>query len=216
MSPGSGRTRLSHDERRATILEAAARAIVAHGVQGFRLQDVADEAGVSQPLVSSHVDDRDELIAAAFVRVDERELRTVEAEARGADPGRTAIVRFLRRATIPSEEDALGGDLPGSDGWELWSQVSSRARFSPVVRDALRARQAAWIAALAGLLRDGAAGQDAPARLDAERVALLLITVSDGLGPALRCGLVDDDGARGVLEDALDGALRRPGGHPAY
>lgn len=208
MSPGTGRTRLSHAERRATILEAAARVIVARGVQGFRLQDVADEAGVSQPLVSSHVDDRDELIAAAFVRVDERDLEAVEADARDGEPGRAAIVRFLRRATIPSQDDPLGDELPGTDGWELWSQVSSRARFSPVVREALLARQAAWIGALTGLLRDGHAGEDVPARLAPERVALLLITVSDGLGPALRCGLVDDDGARRVLEDALDGALR--------
>lgn len=205
MSSGPARTRLSHAERRATILDAAARVIVAHGVHGFRLQDVADEAGVSQPLVSSHVDDRDELIAASFVRVDERELEAVEADARRAEPGRAAIVRFLRRATIPSPGDGVGDALPG---WELWSQVSSRARFSPVVRDAVRARQAAWIAALAGLLRDGRAGEDVAAAFDADRVALLLITVSDGLGPALHCGLLDDDGARSVLEDALDGALR--------
>lgn len=208
MSPGTGRTRLSHAERRATILEAAARAIVAHGVQGFRLQDVADEAGVSQPLISSHVDDRDDLIAAAFVLVDERELRAVEADARRSPPGRPAIVRFLRRATIPSDDDVPGEELPDGDGWELWSQVSSRACHASAVRDALRVRQSAWIAALAGLLRDGAAGEDVPDHVDADRVALLLTTVSDGLGPALRCGLVDDDGARGVLEDALDGALR--------
>ncbi|MDO9410304.1 TetR/AcrR family transcriptional regulator [Patulibacter sp.] len=208
MSPGTPRTRLSHAERRTTILDAAARVIVAHGVHGFRLQDVADEAGVSQPLVSSHVDDRDELIAAAFVRVDERELRAVEADARGAEPGRAAIVRFLRRATIPSSGEAPEGELPGEDGWELWNQVSSRARFSPVVRDAVGSRQAAWIAALTGLLRDGLAGAHLPAAVDPERVALLLITVSDGLGPALNCGLLDDDGARAVLEDALDGALR--------
>lgn len=213
MSTGSARTRLSHAQRRETILDAAARVIVAHGVHGFRLQDVADEAGVSQPLVSSHVDDRDELIAASFVRVDARELEAIEADARRARPGRQAIVRFLRRATIPSggEPDGDGDEDPallGGDGWELWSQVSSRARFSPVVRDAVRARQDAWIAALAGLLRDGGAGEDVPEHVDAERVALLLITVSDGLGPALHCGIVDDEGARAVLEDALDGALR--------
>jgi AcrR family transcriptional regulator len=208
VSTGPARTRLTHAERRETILEAAARAIVTHGVHAFRLQDVADEAGVSQPLVSSHVDDRDELIAEAFVRVDERELAAVEADAREAEPGRTAIVRFLRRATIPGDETRGDGLLAGGDGWELWSQVSSRARFSPVVREAVSARQAAWIAALAGLLRDGAAGEDVPSHVDPERVALLLITVSDGLGPALNCGLVDDEGARGVLADALDGALR--------
>ena len=209
MSPGSARPRLSHSERRDTILDAAARAIVAHGVQAFRLQDVADEAGVSQPLVSSHVDDRDELIAAAFVRVDERELQAVEADARGDAPGRAAIVRFLRRATLPADDEADDDPtLPGTAGWELWTQVSSRARFSPVVRDAVRERQAAWISALAALLADGRAGADVPAGIDPERVALLLITVSDGLGPALHCGLVDDDGAERVLQDALDGALR--------
>lgn len=207
MSPG--RPRLSHAERRDTILDAAARAIVAHGVQAFRLQDVADEAGVSQPLVSSHVDDRDQLIADALVRADERDLRAVEADARGGPPGREAIVRFLRRATLSAGDDAAAPDsLPGTDGWQLWTQVSSRARFSSVVRDAVRDRQAAWIGALAALLADGRAGADVPPSIDPERVALLLITVSDGLGPALHCGLVDDEGAERVLQDALDGALR--------
>ena len=204
MSSGTARPRLSHAERRATILDAAARVIVAHGVHGFRLQDVADEAGVSQPLVSSHVDDRDGLVAAAFVRADERELRAVEADARGAEPGRAAIVRFLRRATIPGDD----GDEDERSGWELWTQVSSRARFSPVVREAVRTRQAAWIDALAGLLRDGRAGADVGTAIDPARAALLLITVSDGLGPALHCGTLDEDGARAVLEDALDAALR--------
>jgi AcrR family transcriptional regulator len=208
VSPGSSRTRLSHAERRETILDAAARTIVAHGVHGFRLQDVADEAGVSQPLVSSHVADRDELIASAFVRVDERELTAIEADARRAEPGRAAIVRFLGRATIPSDEDASDAGFLAGDSWELWSQVASRARFAPVVREAVRERQAAWIAALAGLLRDGRAGEDVPASVNPDRVALLLVTVSDGLGPALHCGMLDDEGARRVLEDALDGALR--------
>lgn len=209
MNTGSARPRLSHSERRDTILDAAARAIVAHGVQAFRLQDVADEAGVSQPLVSSHVDDRDALIAGAFVRTDERELRAVEAEARSGPPGREAIVRFLRRATLPADEDGDGRtSLPGTDGWQLWTQVLSRARFSSVVRDAVRQRQASWVGALAALLADGRAGADVPAGIDPERVALLLVTVSDGLGPALDCGLVDDAGAERVLQDALDAALR--------
>lgn len=207
MTTGSGRQRLTHAERRETILDATARVIVSQGVQAFRLQDVADVAGVSQPLVSSHVDDRDELIAAAFVRTDERELQDVEADARDAAPGREAIVRFLRRATLPEPDGSVAPALPGTDGWELWSQVASRARFSPVVRGALRSRQAAWVAALASLLADGRAGTGVPATIDPERVALLLTAVSDGLGAALLCGHVDEAGALRVLEDALDGAL---------
>lgn len=208
--PGPARTRLSRAGRRATILDAAARVIVARDVHGFRLQDVADEAGVSQPLVSSHVQSRDGLVAASFVRADERALRAVEADARSAGPDRASIVRFLRRATIPErthEHDGGGGLDPGA-GWELWSQVFSAARLLPLVRDAVRDRQAAWVAALAGLLRDGSAGEDVPDGVDADRAALLLITVSDGLGPALHCGLIDDEAARGVLADALDAALR--------
>jgi AcrR family transcriptional regulator len=197
----SGRTRLSHAERRATILDAAARVIADRGVQGFRLQDVADAAGVSQPLVSSHVSSRDELVAAAFVRTDERGLHEVEKEARTGARGRAAVELFLRRATIPEEA------YEGSDGRELWSQVTSRSRFSPVVREAVVARQAAWIGALAGVLREGR-GHGIPDAIDAEGVALLLVTVSDGLGPALHGGILDEDEALAVIRRALDGVLR--------
>ncbi|WP_022926852.1 TetR/AcrR family transcriptional regulator [Patulibacter americanus] len=198
--PPVGRTRLTHAERRATILDAAARVIVDRGVQGFRLQDVADAAGVSQPLVSSHVSSRDELVAEAFVRADERELQDVEDDVSAAAPGRDAVVLFLRRATIPDQQS-------NSDGRELWSQVTSRSRFSPVVREAVRARQGAWVAALAATLRAGR-GRDVPDGLDVDAVATLLITISDGLGPALNGGLVDADAATRVLDDALDAVLR--------
>ncbi|WP_210495959.1 TetR/AcrR family transcriptional regulator [Patulibacter sp. SYSU D01012] len=198
--PGPARTRLTHEERRAGILDAAGRVIVDRGVHAFRIQDVADAAGVSQPLVSAHFSSRDELIAAAFLRADERALADVVDELAALPPGRERIVRFVHSSTLEDDQQT-------PDGRELWHQLWTQARFSPVVQDVVRDRQAAWIALLTDVLAEARQTGDAPAALDPARAAVLLMAVVDGLTAPLRCGIVTDDEAVAVLDDAVGAIL---------
>ncbi|MGX6448624.1 TetR/AcrR family transcriptional regulator [Patulibacter sp. S7RM1-6] len=198
--PGPARTRLTHEERRAGILDAAALVIVDRGVHAFRIQDVADAAGVSQPLVSAHFSSRDDLIAAAFLRADERALEDVAEELRALAPGRERVQRFVRSSTL--EEDAHA-----PDGRELWHQLWTQARFSPVVQAVVRDRQAAWIALLTDVLAEARDAGDAPAALVPARAAVLLMAVVDGLTAPLRCGILTDDEAVAVLDDAVAATL---------
>lgn len=198
--PGPARTRLTHEERRAGILDAAARVIVDRGVHAFRIQDVADAAGVSQPLVSAHFSSRDDLIAAAFLRADERALDDVAEELRALPPGRERVMRFVHSSTLEDDQQT-------PDGRELWHQLWTQARFSPVVQDVVRERQEAWIALLTEVLGDARDTGDAPADLEPSRAAVLLMAVVDGLTAPLRCDILTDEQAVAVLDDAVGAIL---------
>ena len=194
------RTRLSPDARRAQLIEVAAPIIVKHGVHAFRLQDVADAAGVSQPLVSSYFATRDELVVAAFVRADERsfdEIETIaDSQAVGFD-GVQAVV--LESLTL---------DPLRATSWDLWLQLWAHGRFSVPIREALRSRQAAWVELVTRLVVRGGEDGSVEAGVDATRVASLIVTAVDGVSSALRCGLMSEAEAARICVDVMDAALR--------
>lgn len=216
--PEPARTRLTHGERRGLILDAAARVIASRGLHAFRLQDVADEAGVSQALVSTHFKSRDDLVIQTFERADAQALDGAAGILDGTaarpngsvlpddlvgvpDSGLARIREFLHRATIEETREE------GHEGRELWHQVFAQARFSPAIRASVRTRQTAWTDRLADYVRAAQADGSVTATIDPDRTALLLVTVLDGLTPSLRCDLIDVDQARGVVDDAIHGIL---------
>ena len=62
------RRRRTADEARHAILDAAEKALVAAGPAGIRLQEVAEQVGVSHPTVLHHFGSREGLIEAVVAR----------------------------------------------------------------------------------------------------------------------------------------------------
>ncbi|MCK9250887.1 MAG: TetR family transcriptional regulator [Solirubrobacteraceae bacterium] len=197
--PDARRIRLTYAERRGEILDAAARVIVARGLHAFRIRDVADEAGVSQPLVSTHFRSREELVLEAFERADERALQTILAHDPHDADGRARAVAYLDAIVAASDEP--------DDGIELWHQVWTHATFSDAIRDAVHVRQTAWIARLAERIRSGQDDGSVAPTVDAASTAQLLVVVIDGLAPSQRAGLIDRATALRMLDDAIDAFL---------
>ena len=74
-------------ERRPQILEAAARVIAARGLDGTRLSDVAEEAGVSVGTVQHYFHSRSRLLMEAFAFVNGRaQERWLDAASEEPDP----------------------------------------------------------------------------------------------------------------------------------
>jgi AcrR family transcriptional regulator len=189
--------RMSAEARRAELVEAAGRAIVAHGVGGFRVRDVADEAGVSQPLVSNHFRSREELVREAFVQADERATAVISERSASAANALDA----LRVELLLCLDDQ--GDPVVAQAWRLWQELWTHGMVTPELRDVIAERQAAWIARIEHLITRGEEDGSVRAGVDREAAALLLTTLVDGLGPSLRWGFVDLATATTMLEDAL-------------
>ncbi len=87
--------RISADERRAEIIEAAVTAFAASGYAGTSTETIADLAGVSQPYVFRLFGSKQDLFLAAVDRAFERVTLAFEAAARtpvGKLPGMSPIL----------------------------------------------------------------------------------------------------------------------------
>src|SRR3954451_13385548 len=58
---GTSRRRLSRDERKARILDAAAEVFASHGYESTSIDEVAEAAGISKPVIYDHFDSKKDL-----------------------------------------------------------------------------------------------------------------------------------------------------------
>jgi AcrR family transcriptional regulator len=88
---------LGPERRRPEVLDAALKLFLESGYDGTSMQAVADEAGVTKPVVYACFDSKDELFRALLSREEERivgEIQGVFANADLSDPETTLIEGF--------------------------------------------------------------------------------------------------------------------------
>jgi AcrR family transcriptional regulator len=73
------RQRLSRDERHVQLLETAAAIVRSEGADGLTLGRVAEEAGVSKPIVYDHFETRGGLLKELYQRIDEQQTEAARA-----------------------------------------------------------------------------------------------------------------------------------------
>lgn len=205
MSNGEGgetrrRRRLDAATRRVEIANAAARVIIERGMHALRVQQVADEAGVSQPLVSQHFRSRDELIGAAFVLYDQLAYDAIVASIDAEAPGRERVERFLALS--------LRNDSEVTRSWTLWQQAWAYSSFSQELSRLIEERHAIWVGQCADLIRAGQEDGSIPAEIDAAKAGTVLMMVLDGAGVSFRYRLMDADQVLRVMADAITETLR--------
>lgn len=100
MPPRSTSTRqlLPREERRASILRAAARAFVREGFASTSMDDVAAEAGITRLIVYRHFGSKEDLYRAVLERVAGRIQEEFAAAAGSTDPSDFTIRMLLRVA----------------------------------------------------------------------------------------------------------------------
>lgn len=153
-------TRRDPIKTRRTVLDAAARAVVAHGA-GVSLDVIAREAGVSKSGLLHHFPSREHLLVAAAEDMVQQFRDAVTAAADPGDHGRGRLVRAYVNASFDSIEDE-----PQVPDYVL---LGAALATVPGVRELLRADKEHWDAAFAA---DG---------LDPQR-ALLITRAADGAG----------------------------------
>jgi AcrR family transcriptional regulator len=96
----TGRKRAAHlgpERRRPEVLDAALELFLEHGYDGTSMQAVADQAGVTKPVVYACFPSKDKLFRALLAREEERILGEIQAAFEGADlsdPESTLIEGF--------------------------------------------------------------------------------------------------------------------------
>lgn len=163
--------------QRERILAAAEKLLVTHGVEGSRLRDVAEAAGVSIGTVQHYFDTRDRLIAELFEWSSERRLSAwLAAAPEGTDPW-THLVALLNAS------------LPEPLVWRsrVWIEFCAMARVDQLRRKLGRFYDA-WRPPFRQAIEDGIATGVFHPTSPVEDIVDLFVILGDGASVAISLG----------------------------
>ena len=95
------------EARRAQLAEAAQRALLSRGLEGLRLRDVADEAGVTPAAVLYYYGDLDELMAETYRQAIDRFCRSREETAEQHPDARDRLRSCIDSGVATGPDDLL-------------------------------------------------------------------------------------------------------------
>lgn len=132
---------MARADRAAQLVAVAERLIAERGVVATSMEDVADAAGVTKPVVYDHFGSKDGLLCALIDRAGEELHRRTAVAVEGIADGYETLRQGLR---------AYFETMDRRDGvW--WALLDATGAVSPATLEAVeaaRTRQAAWIADL--------------------------------------------------------------------
>jgi AcrR family transcriptional regulator len=176
-------------DRRAAILDAAIGVIARRGVRGFRVEQVAEQAGVAVSLLYYYFGSRNGLVRATLDHANERAATTTP----DSGSGRATVEASLLAELDPEARDTS----------VVWGEVLASAVFEAELRDQLRDACGTWndlvAAAIAAGIEDGSVPDTVDARAAAERLTALV----DGLSARWLAGMIERDRARELLAGAV-------------
>ena len=162
--------RLSPDDRRQAILDAALAVARRQGLGATTVRDVAAEMGTSSGLIHHYFDSMDDVLAAAFQQAAGLDLRRAR-DAIAAEP------------TAAAQLDAfIGSYAPAQSDWtmQLWLDAWSEAARRPTLQHVSRRLNREWQALVRTVIEHGLeSGEFSTDEPDA--AAWRLLSVLDGL-----------------------------------
>jgi AcrR family transcriptional regulator len=163
------RTRLTAEQRRESILNAASEVFAAAGYRAAKVSDVAARIGVSEPVIFQNFGSKEALYAAVLDRVAHRILGELQAQA--GQHGSAAEV--LAHVLSPSR--ASGRHRPGTHGTLFGDAATLLA--DPGLTEPARSAARSLSGHLADMVRRGQADGSIRADADPEAAAWMLLSV---------------------------------------
>ncbi|MFE2721659.1 TetR/AcrR family transcriptional regulator [Kitasatospora sp. NPDC059327] len=175
---------VDHEERRAHIIEALLRVAADGGLHAVTMRSVATGAGVSVRLVQYYFDTKEQLLLAALthlaVRMGERVRDRVREAGSSTDP--RDVVEAVLLEAVPTDRESRTFHLVYTEYAVL--SVTDPALAGQPFLAAPDEMEAFLVDRLAAAQRAG----DADPHLDARREAVVLLSVSAGLGLSVLLG----------------------------
>ncbi|MQA01750.1 MAG: TetR family transcriptional regulator [Streptosporangiales bacterium] len=184
-------------QRRLQIIAATSEVICRNGVDGARLKDIADEAGVSLGMVQHYFRHRDELVVTTMSSLLELTLATWRVVAAAEhDPVKRlfALLRFQ-----------VAGWAPFGKRWSFWVEFWSAASRHDTLNTYAKDVYGAWTEPFRTTIEEGVAAGAFRPTSPTDLLITRLMCLSDGA--ALRV-LFDPDGLSqdGMFDLLIDSA----------
>ncbi|GAP61588.1 hypothetical protein ARMA_0011 [Ardenticatena maritima] len=196
------------EERRAKILQAAARVFAQQGFQAARMEDIAAEAGVAKGTLYLYFKNKDDLVLGLLEQFFTVEFSSLHALLDA--PG--SVRERLEQLSLHLAQETLAMQDLLAIGYEFYAVAARR----PDVREVLRAYFQQWHEALATLLQQGVERGELRA-VDVDAAATTLIALFEG---TVLLWFTDPQSVRLTyhLQQGIalffDGMTKQPGGTP--
>ncbi|MFE6688502.1 TetR/AcrR family transcriptional regulator [Streptomyces sp. NPDC057743] len=191
--------KVDHEARRQEISEALFRLANTRGVDGVSLRDVATEAGISLGRIQHYFRTKDELLLFALRHINHMATERIRQciEALAEDPTPRTVLRACCAGMLPLDPESRAGLLVAA------------AYYSRAVHDpALGAEARDGIPKLRDFFTDqlrlAAARGELPPERATEDEAMLLISLTDGLGSYVLLGVHEPEKALDLLDRHLE------------
>ena len=191
--------RVDHEERRRQIADALLRAAATRGLHATGMREVAAEAGVSLRLVQYYFGTKEELVLFATQQLAAQYAARVMAringlkEAAGQARPRDVIAAILTEA-VPADDERRTFTIVYTAYLAL-SLTDPALAITPLIRNS-----SAVIDVIAAQLRAAQAAGDMPAHLDPDLEAMILMTMSAGLGTSVLGGHSSPGQAQAIID----------------
>jgi AcrR family transcriptional regulator len=170
-------------ETRTQILDAARRALAEHGYAGTTTRGVAERAGVPLSLVHYHFGGKQQLLAAALDRENERLLE----RQRGLYGGPGPLAEKWRTACAYLRDDLRCGYVRIL--WELWAAGLADRELAARWRDAL----AGWRDLLTRVAEEWSRERGLELPLPARALATLVVNAFQGAEAEILAGVTEEE-----------------------
>lgn len=106
------RRRLSREDRQRQLLDVAWQLVRDEGTEGLTLGRLAEQAGVTKPVVYDHFNTRSGLLVALYEDFDSRQSAVMEATWNGAEATLDSMARVIARSYVDCVL-VQGREIPG-------------------------------------------------------------------------------------------------------
>lgn len=161
-------TRLPSTARRAQLVKAGLVCMARGGIQGFTVDTICEEAGVSRGLIIHHFGSMNALLAAVYAAMYLGSTRPLGPPA----PGQTRLAALLEAFFAP--------EVFNRDEFNIWLTLWGQISINADLRAEHRLQYASYLGEVTGAIADAAAHNGR--QVDAEALARAFICLVDGLG----------------------------------
>lgn len=192
--PRSARPRLAREERHRQLLDVAWRLVRGEGTDALTLGRLAEQAGVTKPVVYDHFQSREGLLAALYQEYDGRQSALLDAALAASEPTLASRARVIAACYVGCVT-TQGRELPG---------VAAALVGSPALEKVKRDWEAAFLDKCRRVLGTFARGHTiAPAALRA------MLGAADALSYAAAAGEISVEDAQQELFVIIVGMVER-------
>ncbi|MDM3886455.1 TetR/AcrR family transcriptional regulator [Pseudomonas sp. BCRC 81390] len=192
--PTRTRKRLSRDERRRQLLDMAWQLVREEGTDALSLGRLAEQAGVTKPVVYDHFETRTGLLVALYQEYDARQSRMLEQALARCDASLASRAWVIAEAYVDCVV-SQGAEIPG---------VSAALAGSPEMEALKRTYEQPFLdkcrEALAGFSPSGTVGAAG---------MRLLVGAADALSQAAAAGELEAEAAKAELQAAIMAMVER-------